>query len=128
MRYRGSLTIPANTPKSDPATSVVALTYGRILEVAILFPPGQAGLTLLRVYYHERQIFPTSPEEQFAGDDLVIVFTDRFPVYDMPFEVELRGWSPGSSLDHTLYADFTVEPDQPLETLYAASVPLPGKE
>ncbi len=125
MRYRGTLTIPANTPQALPATSVVTLTYGRILEVFVFFPAGQAGLTKVVIQYHERQIFPTSPEQEFTGDDLPIVIPERFPIYDEPFEVKLVGWSPGSALEHTVYVDFTVEPDQKLATLYPASVALP---
>jgi hypothetical protein len=127
MRYRGSLTIPANTLQSSPATRTVALTDGRILEALILFVPGQAGITHLIVTYHERQILPSSPEADFIGSRDPILVAERFPVYDLPFEVELVGWSPGSVLEHTVYVDFTVEPDQPVMTLYPASVALPEK-
>src|SRR3989304_5388170 len=118
MRYRGSLTIPANTPASLPVTTTVGLTYGRIEQVSILFPAGPSGLVNLVVLYHERQIFPTSPEQTFIGDDHVITFPESFPVHALPFEVTLVAWAPGSTLAHTIYADFSVEPEVELASAY----------
>jgi hypothetical protein len=126
MRYRGTLTIPANTPKATPATQVVPLTFGRILETCVLYPPGPAGLAHFVVLYHERQILPASPDEDFIGDGETTIIPERFPVFDEPFEVTLVGWSPGSTYEHKVYVDFTVEADQQLATLYPASVALPG--
>jgi hypothetical protein len=79
----------------------------------------------LKVLYHEAQIFPTSPEEDFIGDDALIQFTDRFPVYDEPFEVELVGWSPGTVLSHIVYVDFSVEAEEKPAISYSGSVALP---
>ena len=109
MRYRGALLIKAKTAKDDPATEVVPLCFGTIVECEVLFPAGQAGLTHLQVWYHERQIFPTSPGQTFRGDDHLIAFPERYPVVEEPFEVELRGWAPDATLDHTVYVSFSVE-------------------
>jgi hypothetical protein len=125
MRYRGSLTIPANTAQSSPATQIVALTYGKIREVNLLFPSGSVGLVHVQVRYHERQILPTSPEQSFVGDDILVSFPEAFPIQDEPFEVALVGWSPGAQYDHVVYADFTVEADAPAAVVYAGSVALP---
>jgi len=125
MRYRGSLTIPAGTLQVSPATQVVPLTYGRIEQCVIMFPPGQSGLCHLKVLYHEKQIFPTSPEQDFIGDDALIQFPDHFPVYDEPFEVYLVGWSPLATLSHTVYADFSVEAEEKPAVIYSGSVQLP---
>lgn len=126
MRYRGSLTIPANTPAAEPATLTIGLTYGRIEHVSILFPAGSSGLANLIVLYHERQIFPTSPEQSFIGDDHLITFQESFPIHDLPFEVTLVGWSPGSTLSHAIYVDFSVEPEVELASTYKSFAALPG--
>jgi hypothetical protein len=125
MYYRGSLIIPAGTLRSNPATTVVSLTYGRINELCIVFPPGQSGLCHLAVLYHEKQIFPTSVEQDFIGDDTLLVFPDRFPIYDEPFEVKLLGWSPSATLDHIVYISFVVEPEEKVTVAYSGSVALP---
>lgn len=127
MRYRGTLTIHANTPQVLPATVTMSLTYGKIQEVVVLFPAGCGGLVHLIVLYHERQILPTSPEQSFIGDDHLITFPERFPIYDEPFEVKLVGWSPGTTLSHTLYVDMTVEAEIQPTVIYSGSVPLPSK-
>ena len=125
MRYRSTLTIPAGTQQVSPATQAVPLTYGRIEQCVIMFPPGQAGLCHLKVLYHEKQIFPTSPEQDFIGDDSLIVFPDHFPVYDEPFEVYLVGWSPLTTLSHIVYVDFSVEAEEKPTITYSGSVALP---
>jgi hypothetical protein len=90
-----------------------------------MFPPGQSGLCHLKVLYHEKQIFPTSPEQDFIGDDALIQFADRFPVYDEPFEVYLVGWSPETVLSHIVYVDFSVEAEEKPVIAYSGSVTLP---
>lgn len=126
MRYQGSLTIPAGTLQVSPASVTIPLTYGRIDEVAVLFPPGPAGLVRCAVLYHEKQIFPTSPDESFIGDDHWIVFPERFPVYDEPFEIRLVGWSPSAAMSHTIYVEFTVESEAKAVVAYSGSVALPS--
>jgi hypothetical protein len=109
MRYRGSLTIPAGTAETDPATSTIEVAAGTITEVEILFPAGHAGLTYLAIWYQERQIFPTTPGQAFRGDDHVIEMPERRVIREVPLRLELRGWSPDATLDHTVYVDVTVE-------------------
>jgi len=125
MRYRGSLTIPAGKAENDPATAVIELCYGNIVEVEVLFPAGQAGLTYLTIWYQERQIFPTTPGQAFRGDDHVIEFGERWPILEVPHEVELRGWAPDAALAHTIYVDITVEEPRLIEVGGFRYVPLP---
>jgi hypothetical protein len=120
MRYRGALTVPAGTAAETPATEVVKLCAGTITEVEVFFPAGQAGLVSLQVWYHEGQIYPTSPDQAFIGDDSHITYYDDYPVEDAPYEVTLVGWSPDAELDHTVYVDFSVSP------LADQGVSLPG--
>jgi len=109
MRYRGSLTIPAGTTQAAPATEDVALCAGIITEVEVMFPAGQSGLTYVQVWYRERQIFPTSAGEAFRGDDHVIQFGEHWIIDEVPHGIQLRGWAPGSTLDHTIYVDISVQ-------------------
>ncbi len=110
MRYRGALTIPAGTLRSNPATLDVALSHGVIREIELLFPAGQAGLTYVQIWHHERQIFPTTPGTSFRGDDHLITFPEDFRMTEVPYEVELHGWAPDTTLSHTIYVGFTVLP------------------
>jgi hypothetical protein len=119
MRYRGSLTIAAGTTEADPARETIELCAGRISGVELLFPPGHSGLTYVQVWRHERQIFPTTPGEAFRGDGLSIVFGENWPIAEVPHSVELRGWAPSATLDHTVFVDISIrEIEQVTEGLW----------
>lgn len=109
MRYRAALTIQAGVLASTPVTKVLSLCPGFITEVELLFPSGHAGLTYLQIWYHERQVFPTTAGQAFRGDDHLITFNEHFSVSEVPHEIELRGWAPTTTLEHTIYVDVTVE-------------------
>lgn len=126
MRYAASLTIPAGTLASDPATEAVALCYGTIIEIEVLFPAGHSGLTHLQIWYHEHQIIPTSPGESLVGDDHLIEFPERYPVHEEPWAVMLVGWAPESTLEHTIYVGISVETAMLVEAGISIPVTLPG--
>jgi len=125
MRYRAELIIPAGTLATSPATEAVALCYGTITEVEILFPAGQSGLTYVQIWQHERQILPTTPGEAFRGDDHLVTFNERITVHERPLVVELRGWAPDAMLDHTVYVAFTVLVEVAPSDAFGWFVPLP---
>lgn len=124
MRYRGSLTIPAGTTEESPATAVLELCSGVISNVRILHPAGQAGLVHVTVWRHTRQIYPTTPGQSFIGDDQQNVFDERWPILEVPHEVELRGWAPSATLEHTVYVEVSVIPPPKLHS-FNFSVDLP---
>lgn len=109
MQYRAALTIPAGTSEADPAILTLPVSYGRLKSYELYFPAGQAGLTYVQVWYLGRQILPTSPGGSYRGDDLQVRQSDNYPVYSPPFELEIRGWAPLASYDHTVYLLFYLE-------------------
>lgn len=110
MQYRGALEIPAGTSQSDPTILVLPVCYGLLTQYSLHFPPGQAGTTYVQVYYRGRQILPTTMGASFRGDDTFIVSPEAYPLYDSPFFLELVGWAPAASYDHTVYCQFYIEP------------------
>ena len=125
MRYRAALTIPANTPESEPAVTTAKLVPGIVTEVELLFPAGHTGLTHVVIYYHERQIFPTSPEQSFCGDDHLITFDEQFAVIEPPYELVVYGWNDDEYYDHTVYVDITVRELYTTQSSEATYVALP---
>lgn len=123
MRYRAAFKIEAGATEADPALQEMDLEPGNITEVEMLFPAGHAGLTYVQIYYQTRQIFPLSPGEAFRGDDHVLQFPEAFPIAEVPFMVELRGWAPDATLDHTVYVGITV---MPFPERDVSGVALPG--
>ena len=108
MRYRMGLTITAGQLQSTPDTVFLEVTPGVLTQIAINFPPGHAGLTYLQIYYQERQIYPTTPGVAFRGDDILLTFNDEWPIAEVPYKLELRGWAPLAEYDHTIFVDVTL--------------------
>lgn len=115
MRYRGSLTISAGKTEADPATADLELCYGDITEVEIHFQAGCGWLAHLQIWYQSRQIFPLSVGASFIGDDQVIEFAERWPIREVPHQVELRGWAPDASYDHTVAVEITMTAPEGLD-------------
>ena len=128
MRYYSSLTIPAGTLASAPASDKFSVSAGRITEVELLFPPGSAGLAFLQIFYNARQIYPTSIGEYFRGDDHLINWSDEYELVDEPYELELRGWSPDAIYDHTIYCQCTISPRELVPALDLSAAPTAALE
>lgn len=109
MQYRAAFTIPAGTLADAPELLTLPVSYGKIKSYEIYFPAGQAGVAFVQVWYRSRQILPTSPGGSYRGDDLTVRQNDDYPLYDAPYQLELRGWAPDASYDHTVYLLFHVE-------------------
>ena len=110
MRYRGALTITAGQTQTDPALLGLEVCAGIITEVEILFPAGHSGLTHLQIWYLGRQIFPTSEGATFRGDDNVIEFSEQWVIQEVPHRLQLRGWGPDATLDHTVFVEISIQP------------------
>ena len=128
MRYHASLTIPAGTPASSPASNKFSVSAGRITEMELLFPPGSAGRAYLQIFYRDRQIYPTSIGEYFRGDDHLINWSDEYDLADSPFELELRGWGPDTTYNHTIYCQCTISPREPATALDLSAAPAAALE
>jgi len=115
MRYRGSLTIEAGKTEADPATETIKLCYGDITEVEVGFQAGCGWLVHLQIWHWGQQIFPLTGGASFIGDDQVIEFAERWPIHELPYEIELRGWAPDASYDHTVSVEITVSSPEGLD-------------
>lgn len=125
MRYRTSLTIEAGKTEADPNRVILPLEWGYIVEVEVMFPAGQVGLTYVQIYRQSRQIFPLTPGEAFRGDDHTISMASRFPLLEVPLHVTVVGWAPDATLDHTIFVDITMEAPPPVRVEGGVYVPLP---
>lgn len=103
MFYRYSLTVPANTPATEPASVVMYLTHGIIHQVEIGFPPGCAGLVHVSIHRLEHQAWPTNPDHAFAWDDYNIVLrNEALGLITEPYTLTMRAWSEDDSYQHTV--------------------------
>jgi len=100
--YQTTLTVPANTPAKSPVEKVWELTKGIIHRLEIQFLPGCMGMVQVQILHGRMQIWPTGLGEAFSGEDNTIAFDDFYPLLSAPYALTLRGWSPGTSYDHTI--------------------------
>lgn len=122
MYYVLPLTIPKNTPKSDPVEEELALTYGVIQRVEVEFPPGCAGLAHVRIQYHEFDLYPTNPGTYFSGDGFTIAFDDNFPITEVPHMIKIVGYNEDDTFDHTVTVRINVKlPELTLADIFGVS-------
>lgn len=110
MRYQVSLAIPANTPKSNPVVEELALPFGELTECYVMFPWGCAGLAHVRILHNERQIYPTTTNEWFEGNDIEIVFDCRYELGEAWNRFKVEGYNEDDFYPHTPIIQFSVLP------------------
>lgn len=103
MFYRYSLTVPASTLVSAPATTIMYLAHGIIHQVEVGFPPGCAALVHVAIFRFEHQAWPTNPDGDFAWDDYnVVIRQENFGLVHRPYTLSLRAWSEDTVYPHTI--------------------------
>ncbi len=110
MFYEYDLTVPANTPAASPAELTAVLNVGTITRVEIQFPPGCNGMVSVAVDHWGRQLWPGDPDEDIAGGGSIVAWEEDFDLEDEPYELTLRGWSPGTTYQHVITFRFALLP------------------
>lgn len=70
MFYVFPITIPKNTPQSDPLITEITLGPGEITRVGVGFVWGNAGLAYVQIWRAEHQMWPTNAPVAFAWNDI----------------------------------------------------------
>jgi len=111
--YEFRLTIPASTPATAPLEELVTLDTGRIVKGEILFPRGCVGLVHVKVRREYHQLWPSSPDRDFAGDDAHIEWSEDLDFSEPPYTLTLVGWNEDDSYPHTVTFRFNLLPASP---------------
>jgi len=114
MWYRSSITIPASTSNVAPVTVETEVSQGTISLFYRLFPKGCAGQVRLQVFYQTRQVLPATPGQSYLGDGSEVLGDSSIVLDEPPYILSLRGWSPGTTYDHTIHVEFYIEKTQVL--------------
>jgi hypothetical protein len=121
MIYETRLTIPHNTPETSPLTVTLPLHPGVVNQFDLYFPPGCVGLVHARVFTWARQIFPSNPDSDFSGNDMLIHFPEQMELVDPPFAFVLLGWNLDDKFEHTVTLRVGITPfDKTLAYLFGA--------
>ena len=110
MFFEYALTIPANTAAASPTESLVALSAGRLVAVAVQFPRGCVGLVHTVAHRSEHQLWPTNPDGSIVGEGAMISWAEDLVLEDDPYTLRLRGWNLDDSYQHTVTWRFNVLP------------------
>jgi len=100
--YVFDLTVPANTPYTNPVTLDCEIDPGVVSQAEVIFPPGCAGLVRCAVFRELTQLWPHNPDSSFRGDGETIRWSEDYQVWEEPFVFVLKGWSDDDTYDHTI--------------------------
>ena len=117
MRYAHDLIIPAGTLAAEPFTETIRLNTGTIQSGYIRFRSGCHNQVFVAVFVSMFQIVPVLPSTGFYGDDFIFEIPMNFELFEQPFELTLKGWSPGTEFDHTITFWFDLMPQTGVEEL-----------
>lgn len=115
--YHGDLTIPPQTPPTDPARKELRLEPGRVSRISVFFPWGHGGLTGFRLTRGGEQLFPFPPGTWLIGNDQVYDFPLAVVLTDEPVSVWLEGYNQDEYYEHTVYVQLILEPEQAVARL-----------
>jgi len=100
----------ANTSKQNPERKELKLQHGIVHRVVVIIPSGHAGLMHVQIYDALHEVYPTTPNETFHGDDIVISFRDWFDLKRAPFALNAVFWNTDDTYNHEMVIGFGVLP------------------
>lgn len=110
MQFTYDITIEQNTTEADPTREKTKLCAGILRRVQIDFPWGCAGLVGIRILHYEHQLYPTSLDKWFIGNEISIVFDCEYPITQGWNEFKVEGYNEDDFYPHTPVVNFNVLP------------------
>jgi len=117
MFYKIDLTVPPLTSRYSPVEVRVRVFPGVTRRVWVMFPPGPKGLTHVVIYHWGWQVWPWAPGTDFAWDNYVYTFEDRYPITAEPLEFVMKGWSDDDFYEHKVSFAVTIDAAPPEEEI-----------
>lgn len=112
MDYVFEKIIPINTAKSAALSEELFLPAGTIKHGAILFPAGCAGLAHVVVYHDEHQVWPSTPDATYHGEDGTIEFPADYRLPSGSNRFTVFFWNEDTVHTHTVTVILTVLEDR----------------
>lgn len=110
MIYVFDFETSASTLATTKKKTLLPLTHGLIYKLDILFPPGPAHLLHLQIKDALQFVWPTNPDQDFAGDNEQITFEDEYPITEPPYELQAYTWNIDDTFDHRIIIRIGVNP------------------
>lgn len=102
MRYTIEVTVPADTPQSEPYEQRIKIEVGTLTSCMVRFLPGchnQVYITIQDAFF---QLIPITPGSSLYGDNVTYEIPLNYELTSKPYELIIRGWSPGTNFEHTI--------------------------
>lgn len=112
MFYEYQLTVNANSVSSEGVTLEMPLSYGKLTQIEVTFPPGCCGLVDVVIERFTHQILPTNISYKMKADDHSIKFDTEINIYDKPYMLVLRAWNNDTLFNHTITCRMIVNEEQ----------------
>jgi len=93
MIFQSTVSTPANTAISIPKETIFKCVKGLIYKVSLYFPPGSRGLTGLQMFDANYQVYPTTVDEWFTGDNVQYNFDDTYFKSAEPFNFVIKTYN-----------------------------------
>ena len=84
------------------------LSPGRIVRVDIQFPDGCVALVGVRIFRSTHQVWPGNPDGDIRANGVVVTWPEDYDLTDAPYELTLRGYSPGTVYQHKVRVRFAI--------------------
>lgn len=108
MFYEFALTIPANTPETDPVSMLAPLVAGTIDHVEVQFWAGHRGNVHVRIFDRQHQVWPTNLDDWLTSEAYTISFDEQYVLVDRPYTLIIEGYNEDTDYEHQVIVRFTV--------------------
>lgn len=95
-------TTTVTTLKSSEKTQELNVTKGLVYRIELMFPPGSGGLYDVQIFDGLYQAWPSSPDQWFNGDYLVISFEDLYVKKSPPFVFTIKTNNKDTMYEHAV--------------------------
>jgi len=108
---------------TNPLTTTIKLTRGRLTGGFLFFPSGPAGKLHFQARMGTHQLIPFNADESYHMDDCVIPFHLGITLSAPPYEIDIITWNESILYDHALTVGFFLTPksrrNKEIDTLQA---------
>jgi len=102
MYRQRALTIPADTSLNNAASLKFEIPAGQIKLITVEFPAGVHDYAFIQLLQSNTPIMPDEDRMGITGEDVTLQLPVIHDIAPGKNELTIKGWSPGSSKEHTI--------------------------
>ena len=114
MQYVKEITFSSGGSKTNQTVATLKCAKGIIHKIEIVFPSGCFGLVHTQIFHASHPIAPTTPGQNYAGDDEIINIPEFHPLGRELNIITIKGWNEDDTYDHTIRFRIYVLPKEVL--------------